>query len=64
MAERSESAPKLFHSFVRKKGCSSVGPLKPNRERAMPNTSEMSKLLADAFSAVFVDVAAHISAQH
>ena len=65
MIERLVSASKLFHSYVRrKKGCPSVSSLKSSDGRDVSNASDMSELLADAFSAAFVEGAPLITAQH
>ena len=66
MVESLASAPKLFHSYVRrrKKGCPSVGPLKSSYGRVVSNAADMSELLANAFSAVFVEGAPPVAAQH
>ena len=44
--------------------CPSVGSLKSNCRMVVFHASDMSELLADAFSAVFVEGAPPISAQH
>ena len=56
MVDRLASAPKLFHSYItrRKKGCPSVGPLRTGDGEVKSTASEMCKLLAKSFSAVFV----------
>ena len=66
MVERLAPAPKLFHSYLRKrnKGCPSVSPLKSRYERVVSNVADMSELLANAFSAVFVEDAPPIDARH
>ena len=48
----------------RKKGCPSVGPLKSSYGRMVSNAADMSELLANAFSAVFVEDAPPIAAQY
>ena len=59
------SAPKLFHSYIRrKKGCSSIGPLMSEYGRVVSDASDMSELLADAFSAVFVEGVSPVPTQH
>ena len=65
LVERLESAPKLSHSYGRrrKKGCLSVGPLKSNCGMVVSNASDMNELLTEAFYAVFVQVPP-VSAQH
>ena len=62
---RSASASKLFHSYVRrrKNGCLSVGSYKSRYGRIVFNATNMSELLVNAFSAVFVEDAP-IAAQH
>ena len=64
MVEKLEFVPELFHSHVRRKGCLSVGPLKSRYGRAVPIVADMSKLLVNAFSAVFVEGAPDIAAQY
>ena len=65
MVERLVSAPKLFHSYIRKKekGCPSVGPLMSEHGRIVSNASDISELLAHASSLVFVE-GAPFSAQN
>ena len=44
------SAPKLFHSYIRRKrGCPFIGPLRSEFRRVVSDASDMSELLADAF---------------
>ena len=66
LIERLASAPKLFHSYVRKrkKGCPFVCPLKSSYGRVVSNAADMSELLANAFSAVFVEGAPPVAAKH
>ena len=66
MVEKLVPDPKLFHSYVRrrKKGCQSVGPLKSSYGRVVSNAADMRELLANAFSAVFVENAHPVAAQH
>ena len=50
LVEKLVSAPKLFHSYIRKrKGCPTVGPLKSEHGRIMSNSSDMSESLAHPF---------------
>ena len=60
------SAPKLFHSYIRrrKKGCPSIGLLRSEYGRVVTDASDMNELLADAFSAVFPEGAPPVPAQH
>ena len=60
------SALKLFHSYIRrrKKGFPSIGPLRFEYGKVVSDASDMSELLADAFSAVFVEGALPVPAQH
>ena len=56
MADRFFPAPKLFHSYIRRRkiGCPSVGLLRTADGEVKSTASEMSNLLANSFSAVFV----------
>ena len=53
MVERLTSADKLFHSYIRYEDCSSLGPLISEHGRIVSDASDMSNLLADAFSSSF-----------
>ena len=59
------SAPKLFHSNVRRKKCyPSFDSLKSRGGRVVSNASDMRELLTDAFSAGFIEGAPPVAAQH
>ena len=66
MVDRLASAPKLFHSYIRrrKKGCPSVGPLRTGNGEVKSTASEMRKLLVNYFSAVFVTETPQNSQNH
>ena len=60
------SSPKVFHSYVRKgkKGCPSVGSLKLRFGEIVSGATDMSELLVEAFSAVFVEKVPQNAADH
>ena len=65
LLEKLVSASKFFHSYIRrKKDCPSIGPLRSEYGRVVSDASDMNELPADAFSAVFVESAPPVPAQH
>lgn len=57
LMNRYGEAPKLFHSYIRKKkvGCLSVGPLRLPGESLLVTPVEMANVLVSTFSSVFVE---------